>query len=67
MESLREELAREYAELAEENAVLRDKVRDLETELERVVTSRWWKIHVKLNPLMMVAARMVPKRDSQEL
>ncbi|MFT0762878.1 hypothetical protein [Scrofimicrobium sp. R131] len=54
--------AQSYLELLRENEELRGELASARTQLDRVLTSRWWSLHVKLAPLLAVAAKLVPRR-----
>lgn len=52
-----------YLELLRENEDLRGELVSARTQLDRVLTSRWWALHVKLAPLLAVAVKLLPRRS----
>ena len=66
MEDPTDDFAVAYHDLVRENLALRERVGELSSQFDTVTESRWWKIHVKLNSTMTVAAKLLPRRETPE-
>lgn len=61
-----EPTAEQYLELLEENQTLREELRTANAQLERLLTSRWWKLNRMFEPQLRLAVRLLPKKKAAD-
>lgn len=54
---------RDFLELLRENDHLRGELAATKANLDRVTSSRWWALHQRLDPVLRVLVKVVPKRE----